>query len=132
MIDHLGINVPDLARAKAYYDALMPLLGFEPFVVGDDQFSYRPAGGKTGTYFFFYPTLEAGDYSRHRIGLQHLAFYVRSRQVVRDALAKAIELGSERILEAQVFPQYHANYYAAFWYDPHGFMLEAVCHRAEA
>ena len=130
MIDHFGINVPDLARAKAYYDALMPLLGFEPFVVGDDQFSYRPVGGKPGTYFFFYPTLEAGDYSRHRIGLQHLAFYVRSREVVHQAHAKAIELGSEIVLEPQVFPQYHANYYAAFWYDPHGFMLEAVCHRA--
>ena len=131
MIDHIGINVPDLASTKTYYDALMPLLGFEPFVVGDDQFSYRPAGGKPGTYFFFYPTLEAGTYSRHRIGLQHLAFYVRSRDVVRAAHDKAIELGSEIIYAPQAFPQYHASYYATFWYDPNGFMIEAVCHKPE-
>jgi catechol 2,3-dioxygenase-like lactoylglutathione lyase family enzyme len=31
MLGHLGINVPDLAAAKRYYDALMPLVGFETF-----------------------------------------------------------------------------------------------------
>ena len=25
MLGHIGVNVPDLAAAKAYYDALMPL-----------------------------------------------------------------------------------------------------------
>ena len=29
MLGHLGINVPDLRMAKHYYDALMPLVGFE-------------------------------------------------------------------------------------------------------
>ena len=26
VLGHLGINVPDLAAARAYYDAIMPLL----------------------------------------------------------------------------------------------------------
>jgi catechol 2,3-dioxygenase-like lactoylglutathione lyase family enzyme len=26
-IDHIGIGVPDLAAAKAWYDELMPILG---------------------------------------------------------------------------------------------------------
>lgn len=55
MLGHLGINVPDLSVAKRYYDALMPLVGFEPFFAADDEFSYRPAGNKPGTYLFFYP-----------------------------------------------------------------------------
>jgi hypothetical protein len=29
----------------------------------------------------------------------------------------------------QEFPQYHPGYYAMFWQDPEGFMLEVVCHR---
>ena len=31
MLGHLGVNVPDLRAAKTYYDAVMPLLGFDEF-----------------------------------------------------------------------------------------------------
>jgi catechol 2,3-dioxygenase-like lactoylglutathione lyase family enzyme len=47
MLGHLGLNVPDLRRAKEYYDQFMPALGFESFFSHDDEFAYRPAGGKT-------------------------------------------------------------------------------------
>jgi catechol 2,3-dioxygenase-like lactoylglutathione lyase family enzyme len=50
MLGHLGINVPDLAAAKRYYDELMPLVGFELFIAAEDQFAFRPAEGKPGTY----------------------------------------------------------------------------------
>ncbi len=73
MLGHLGINVTDLAAAKAYYDTLMPLLGFEPFLADHDQFAFRPAGGKPGTYLFFYPAGDPCPYSRDGAGLQHLA-----------------------------------------------------------
>lgn len=129
MLDHLGINVPDLAIAKRYYDVMMPLLGFEPFFDSDKQFSYQPAAGKPGTRIFFYTTPEARDYSRLRTGLQHLAFRRRTRDEVDAVHAKVVELGDEIIRGPGLFPQYHENYYAIFWHDPHGFMLEAVCHR---
>jgi hypothetical protein len=32
----------------------------------------------------------------------------------------------------QEFPQYHPGYYAAFWNDPFGIVLEAVCHRDDS
>jgi catechol 2,3-dioxygenase-like lactoylglutathione lyase family enzyme len=57
MLGHLGINVPDLAAAKRYYDELMPLVGFELFIAAEDQFAFRPAEGKPGTYLFFYPAV---------------------------------------------------------------------------
>jgi hypothetical protein len=31
-----------------------------------------------------------------------------------------------------MFPHYHENYYASFWFDPHGFLLEIVCHKPAA
>ncbi len=37
MLGHIGVNVCDLARAKAYYDNLMPLLGFELYLTAADQ-----------------------------------------------------------------------------------------------
>ncbi|MFV0532225.1 MAG: hypothetical protein ACK5MR_01055 [Cumulibacter sp.] len=69
MLGHLGINVPDLAAAKAYYDDLMPLLGFTPFLVADDEVAYRPAGGKPGTLVFLYPSAVPSDYSKEATGL---------------------------------------------------------------
>ena len=130
-LGHLGVNVTDLARSKAYYDELLPIIGFEPFFATEDQFSYRPAGGKPGTHLFFYPALEGGEYSRHRPGVQHLAFIVPTRAAVHEAHEWARAHDSEVVHPPQEFPQYHPGYYATFWLDPDGFMLEVVCHRDE-
>jgi catechol 2,3-dioxygenase-like lactoylglutathione lyase family enzyme len=128
-LGHLGINVPNLAHAKQYYDTVMPLLGYETFLSGPDEFAYKPADGKIGTYIFFYPSLAGGEYSRHRTGLQHLAFMVKSRDVVDEVHRVVVALGSEVVHEPREFPEYHPGYYATFWLDPHGQMLEAVCHK---
>jgi catechol 2,3-dioxygenase-like lactoylglutathione lyase family enzyme len=92
VLGHLGVNVPDLRAAKRYYDAAMPLLGFTQFLDAADEFAYCPAGGKPGTYVFFYPAVETADhhpYSRHRVGLQHLAFMMPSRSAV-DAVHRHV------------------------------------------
>jgi len=128
-LGHLGINVADLGRAKGYYDELLLMLGFEPFFATEDQFSYRPAGGKPGTYLFFYPALEDAEYSRHRPGLQHLAFMVKARAAVHQAHDWACSHHDEILHAPQPFPQYGPGYFATFWLDPEGIMLEVVCHR---
>jgi catechol 2,3-dioxygenase-like lactoylglutathione lyase family enzyme len=128
VLGHLGVNVPDLQRAKYYYDRLMPVLGFEELLSRHDEFAYCPAEGKRGTYLFFYPALEPGEYSRHRAGLQHLAFMVKTRSVVRLAHELAVEMGAKVLHAPREFPEYPPPYYATFWLDPFGIMLEAVCH----
>ncbi|SHN45319.1 hypothetical protein SAMN05443668_111252 [Cryptosporangium aurantiacum] len=100
--------MPDLAAAKAYYDQILPMAGFEEFFAADEEFSYRPANGKPGTYLFFYPAQKPGDYSRHRTGLQHLAFTVRTRSAVEALHARAIELGSLILHAPRHFPEYPA------------------------
>jgi catechol 2,3-dioxygenase-like lactoylglutathione lyase family enzyme len=133
VLGHLGINVPDLSASKTYYDVVMPLLGFDEFLTAPDEFAYRPAGGKPGTYLFFYPSADASRHSRHRTGLQHLAFIMRSRSLVHDihelvAATLIPRFGGEILHRPQVFPQYPQPYFATFWLDPWGLMLEAVCH----
>ena len=132
MLGHVGINVPDLAAARRYYGAIMPLVGFEKYLDTDDQFAYRPMAGKPGTYLFFYPSTQQSRYSRHQTGLQHLAFMVRTRSAVMAVHTVVAELaerfGGRVVHEPQVFPQYPQPYFATFWLDPSGFMLEAVCH----
>ena len=128
MLGHIGINVPDLHAARAYYDEIMPLLGFEQFMQDDDQFAYKPAAGKRGTYLFFYPAQQEGEFSQHRTGLQHLAFMVPTRGSVRAIHEHVVALGNEVLHAPQAFPQYPPPYFATFWLDPFAIMLEAVCH----
>lgn len=129
-LGHLGLNVRDLEASRRYYGQMMELLGFELFLDHADEFAYRPVGGKPGTFLFFYPEQQATGrgYSRQSTGLQHLAFIVRTRGDVVAVRDRAASLGSEIVHEPQVFPQYPQPYFATFWLDPSGFLLEAVCH----
>lgn len=49
-IDHIGLGVPDLDAARAYYDEFMPLVGFVP----ECDTGYRPVDWK-GAQVFLYP-----------------------------------------------------------------------------
>lgn len=131
MLGHLGVNVTDLDQAKAYYDRMMPLLGYEPYLSDDRQFAYRPADRQRGPALFFYPALESGQVSRHRPGLQHLAFVLETRQMVYAVHDAVRGMGGEVVHGPQLFPQYRPHYYATFWLDPEGIMLEALCLRPE-
>ena len=126
-IDHIGIGVPDLAAAKRYYDELMPILGLRQWFKTSPEgfFNYGPDGAP-GTQVFFYQALESGTYSRRRTGLQHIAFAVPSRAIVREAHQWARARNAEILHEPREFPQY-GQHYATFWLDPHGFKLEVVC-----
>lgn len=128
MLGHLGINVPDLAAAKRYYDRLMPVFGFEEFFSRPDEFAYMPADGKRGTFIFFYPSTAEAPFSLHQTGLQHLAFMAETRADVAMAHDLAMELGSRSVHRPREWPQYPPPYFAAFWLDPFGMMLESVCH----
>ncbi|WP_433257867.1 VOC family protein [Streptosporangium sp. CA-135522] len=128
MIGHIGINVPDLSAAKAYYDEVMPLVDFEEFFSTAGEFSYCPVNGGRGTFLFVYQAAEDGAHSRHRAGLQHIAFMVKTRSAVDAVHARVVELGAEVLHEPRYFPEYPPPYYATFWLDPFGIMLEAVCH----
>ena len=128
MLGHLGINVPDLAAARSYYGAIMPLLDFELFIDTDDQIAYMPAHGKRGTFLFLYPSTGSSAYSNADVGLQHMAFMVPTRQQVWDVHEAALALGSREVHAPQNWPEYPPPYFAGFWLDLFGFMLEAVCH----
>jgi catechol 2,3-dioxygenase-like lactoylglutathione lyase family enzyme len=129
VLGHLGLNVPDLAKARRYYGGLMPLVGYDLFFEADDEFAFMPADGKRGTYLFFYPVSASRPYDRdNTIGIQHLAFAVRTRTAVREAHDWAVSQRSEVLHEPREFPEYPQPYFATFWLDPFGIMLEAVCH----
>jgi catechol 2,3-dioxygenase-like lactoylglutathione lyase family enzyme len=128
MLGHIGVNVPDLGQAGTYYGPLMPLLRYEPFLTAEDALAFMPDGGRRGAYLFLYSATEDRPYARGATGLQHLAFVVPTRGAVRDVHAHVVQVGSTVVHPPQEWPQYPPPYFATFWLDPFGIMLEAVCH----
>lgn len=122
-IEHIGLGVPDVEAAKAYFDELMPLVGFQP-CFGN---GYCPDDFQ-GAQLFLYEAGEAQDYSRHDVGLQHLAFLVSSRAEVHRVHDWALNRGDEIVRAPKAFPRYGPNCYATYFLDPHGFMIEVVSH----
>jgi len=93
--------------------------------------NYGPDGAR-GSQLFFYQAEGAGDYSRQRAGLHHLAFLVESRAVVRATHEWARARGCVILDEPGEFPQYGEHCFATYRLDPYGFKLEAICHSPAA
>lgn len=122
-IEHIGLGVPDVDAAKAYFDELMPMVGFQP-CFGN---GYCPEDFQ-GAQLFLYEAPGTQDYSRHDVGLQHLAFIVSTRAAVHRVHEWAQDRDDEIVRAPKAFPQYGPHCYATFFLDPHGFMIEVVSH----
>jgi catechol 2,3-dioxygenase-like lactoylglutathione lyase family enzyme len=121
-IEHFGLGVPDVDAAKVYYDELMPMVGFQP-CFGN---GYCPDGFQ-GAQLFLYPAGDPGQHSRHGTGLHHIAFLVPTHADVHRLHDWARDRGDEIRGAPKALPQFGTNYYATYFLDPHGFMIEVVC-----
>jgi catechol 2,3-dioxygenase-like lactoylglutathione lyase family enzyme len=121
MLDHIGLNVRDYERSKAFYEqALAPLglrLLMEP-VPGIGGF-----GGADGKPFFWIGT--RGEPQSD----VHVAFAVDDRRTVDSFHSAALAAGATDNGGPGVREIYHPTYYGAYVLDPDGNNVEAVCHR---
>ncbi len=126
MIDHIGVAVSNMERAKAFYlNALRPLgIGVIMEVSAEETGSEAHAGfGADGKAFFWIGT---GGKPK---GGTHVAFLAPTRAEVDAFHRAAMAAGGRDNGAPGVRPHYHANYYGAFVFDPDGNNIEAVCHR---
>ncbi len=126
MLDHIGLAVADMERAKAFYQAaLKPLgLGVVMEVTAEETGGDAHAGfGEAGKPFFW---IGAGARPK---GGTHVAFAAQTRAEVDGFYRAALAAGGRDNGAPGVRPHYHANYYGAFVLDPDGNNIEAVCHR---
>ncbi len=131
MLDHIGIDVSDLERSKAFYQAALAPLGYRmrkenPALKAAGFGADQPPGvllDPAGDFWIAQGPPRQGPRT-------HVAFNAASRAQV-DAFHKAALAAGGRDNGAPgVRPQYHANYYGAFVLDPDGYNIEAVCHLA--
>jgi catechol 2,3-dioxygenase-like lactoylglutathione lyase family enzyme len=127
MLDHTGIVVSDLAKARRFYDAIAGALGLatkeimpEAFVLGKSQqepIPYLWIGTLRPSYW--------AEGSRPGLNQMHIAFSVPSKDVVDGFYKAALEAGGRD--NGKPGPRTGAeNYYGAFVLDPDGNNIEAV------
>jgi catechol 2,3-dioxygenase-like lactoylglutathione lyase family enzyme len=128
MIDHIGLAVKDMDRAKAFYiGALKPLgIGVLAELSAEQTGADAHAGfGKENKAFFW-----IGTGNRPRGGA-HVAFTAQTRAEVDSFYQAALASGGRDNGAPGPRPHYHKHYYGAFVLDPDGNNIEAVCHRPE-
>ena len=127
MLDHLAIDVSDLARSRRFYAAALAPLGYgvrreEATSVGFGVFAGEGRSLDPGGDFW----IAEGEV---RAPLVHFAFSACSREAVDAFFEAALGAGGVDNGRPGLRPRYHANYYAAFVLDPDGYNIEAVCHK---
>jgi len=128
MLDHIGLAVTDLGRARAFYSAALAPLGIG---VLWEVPAERPGGstalgfGAAGKTFFW---IAAGEAPK---GRAHVAFAAADRATVDAFHRTAMAAGGSDNGAPGIRAHYHPNYYGAFVLDPDGNNIEAVCHRPE-
>lgn len=126
MLDHVGIEVSDLARSKAFYSAALGALGYVvtkevgPVVIFGVSEGPRRSPDPAGE-FSIAPGTPHAD-------VVHIAFNAGSRAAVDAFHQAALAAGGVDNGAPGLRPHYHATYYAAFVLDPDGYNIEAVCH----
>jgi catechol 2,3-dioxygenase-like lactoylglutathione lyase family enzyme len=120
--DHIDLRVPRLAEVVAFYETLLPSLGFSRKMAIEGWLQFQ-AAGNVATEFFGITESPSHVPNENRI-----AFRVESPADVDRVAEIAARVGARNI-EGPM--DYAPGYYAVFFEDPSGNRLE-VCHRLRA
>ncbi len=123
MMDHVGIQVDDLAVARAFYDAVLEPLGYQVLMDVGPALGYGAPGPHAHAVFWIGT---ATDPIPNR--QSHLAFTAPDRDAVTAFHERARALGAATLHAPRVWPEYHPGYFGAFVRDPDGNNVEAVHH----
>lgn len=122
VFDHLGVTVEDLPRAIAQYAPLFDAMGYEREDADNGVSWYREGQPE----FILFPPREpgTGPHRHGRVGWQHLAFAVDSREEVDRLHAIAVDAGWSAVREPKDYPRFSDRYYASFVEDDNGIRFE--------
>ncbi len=127
IIDHISLNVADLAVMSAFYEKALAPLGVKIMMRFGKEVTGRFEIAGLGREKPFLWIAEVGKTEPR----MHIALRADSHAEV-DAFHKAaMAAGGKDNGGPGLRPQYSANYYGAFVLDPDGYNVEAVCREAE-
>lgn len=133
MLDHTGIVVTDLARARRFYDAVAAALGLQTISNSEQSFLFGKSAAEPIPYLWI-GTLRPSYWvegSRAGINQMHIAFQASDKAMVHAFYEAALAHGGTD--NGAPGPREGAgDYYGAFVLDPDGNNIEACCRGAAA
>ncbi|WP_295010436.1 VOC family protein [uncultured Microbacterium sp.] len=129
LFDHLGLTVSDLDRAFSQWNPVLTALGCE---TEGGELEGGVAWWRDGETELILYRARIDDEDPHRpethrhgrVGWQHLAFAVDSREEVDRLHAIATSAGWTTVRDPKVYPRFSERYYASFVEDDDGIRLE--------
>jgi len=132
-IHHVDLAVSDVQRSLAFYLTVLGPVGlheWERFAAyrGTEMVVYLQVGD--GDQYLGLRPADGGEHRYYEVGLEHLAFYVDTRQEVDAAYQRCLDIGArvhfppEEDLDIE-------GYYEMFVFDPDGHRVEVACSPAQ-
>jgi catechol 2,3-dioxygenase-like lactoylglutathione lyase family enzyme len=128
MISHVHVGIGDFARAQNFYARLMAALGHVLKFSQDGWAGWKPKDA--GRPLFLIGAPYDGKAATPGNG-QMIALLAPDRKTVDACYAAAIAHGGACEGAPGLRPQYHPNYYGAYFRDPDGNKLCVCCHQPE-
>ncbi len=116
MIHHVSVEVSDLERSGAFYDALLGPLGWRRQVESDERIGW----GIVKPIFFAVARPPAAT------GAGHVCFAASGIPAVRAAWEGGVGVGGADDGAPGPRPEYGASYYSAYLRDPDGHRVEVA------
>ncbi|MDG2313285.1 MAG: VOC family protein [Alphaproteobacteria bacterium] len=120
-IHHVSIGVTDLNNSKAFYNDILGVLGYRPYVEKPGTASWKPILG--GVAFWIN---KRNDVTIDSNNGSHIAFEANSQEQVNQFYELAIKAGAQDDGPPALRPEYRDTYYSAFVVDLDGHKIEAV------
>ena len=121
--DHLGITVDSVPQASAQFNPVLEALGYDRAHDAEDLAYWRK---NDEPEILLYPARDedTGPHEHGRVGWQHLAYAVDSREEVERLHDIATAAGWTPVRGPKEYPRFSERYYAAFVEDANGIRLE--------
>ena len=121
--DHIGISVESVPAASAQFHPVFEALGYVRAHDAEDHAYWRKADEPE---VLLYPARDNADgpHEHGRVGWQHLAYAVDTREEVDRLHGIALCAGWTEVRGPKEYPRFSARYYAAFVEDANGIRLE--------
>ncbi len=119
MFSHIFTSVTDFERAFTFYSGVLGELGLE-LRFHEPEKPWAGWHGPGGMRPFFVICKPYDRQPHHAGNGQMVAFAANGRAAVRSAYQAALRLGGHSEGEPGLRPEYHANYYGAYFPDTEG------------
>jgi glyoxylase I family protein len=127
-LHHIDLAVSDVERSLAFYLAVLGPVGLREWkrfatYRGTEEVIYLSVGDRA-QYLGLRPA-DGGEHHYYSVGLEHLAFYVDTREEVDAAYQRCLEIGA-RIQFPPEEDRDIEGYYEMFVFDPDGLRVEVA------